>query len=111
MTCSIIKTDCITQGSSYPLAYGVKGVTDLSDWTCYIQVSDKKTKVVTGIDREITDKNTDGDRFITILTKTETDNLPIGEYIVGAELENTVTGECGEILMQLNVEDQWVVRP
>ena len=111
MSCEVKKKDQIPQGDSYPLSWGVTGVTDLTDWTCYLQVRTSDTAEESGISREVTTLNVAGDRFITSLTSAETSSLSIRKYIVGAELANASTGESGEILMELDIKPQWVVRP
>lgn len=111
MTCKINKTDCIPQGDTYDLSYGVTGATDLTDWTCYLQVTNKVTGQLTAIDREVVTLNDDNSRFLTTLTSAETGALALGTYVVGAQMTNTITGESGEILLELTITKQWVNRP
>ena len=113
MTCkSTVKKDCVAKGSSYPLSFGVTGVTDLTDWECYIQVNSLSTGEATTISRQVTTYNVDNSRFITSLTGVETSSLrEDSEYIVAGKLINTLTGEIGQVIMELGITKGWVDLP
>lgn len=86
-------------------------VTDLTDWTCYIQLRNKSTREIAGsVDREVTTKNIAQDAFVITLTETETD-IPKGEYVLGVEFRNSVTSqkiEDPDNIVYIEVKEGWV---
>jgi hypothetical protein len=71
-------------------------ITDLTNWTCDIQMRATRTGVLSGtIDREVTTKNVAEDSFLINLTSAETDVDP-ADYILGVEFNNSVTSERRE---------------
>ena len=72
-------------------------ITDLTNWTCNIQLRNKRTGVLSGtVDREVTLKNAAEDRFLVILSSAETDISP-DDYTLGAEFNNSTTSERKEL--------------
>lgn len=106
----------IVRGSTKTLSVGLKVnntvVTDLTDWTCHIQLRNKKTKVITGsVDREVTTKNTAQDRFLVTLSAQETDLDNFVNYILGIEFRNSVTSQIIEDkdnIIEIEIKDGWV---
>lgn len=87
-------------------------VTDLTDWTCFIQLRDKRDGSIAGsVDREVTTKNAEEDRFLIKLIPAET-NIPEGDYILGVEFRNSATGEVyeREDPQEITIKKQWVVQ-
>lgn len=86
-------------------------VTDLTDWTCFIQLRNKKNKKITGsVDREVTTKNQANTNFVITLTNIETD-IDEDDYILGVEYRNTVTGQVIEDpdnIVEIKVVEGWV---
>lgn len=109
------KSIVVVKGNTKSISVGLKidntAVTDLTDWTCHIQLRDKKTREITGsVDREVTTKNQAQDKFVITLTSTET-NIPDTEYVLGIEFRNSVTSqviEDNENILELTVIDGWV---
>jgi hypothetical protein len=93
------------------LGVGVVGVTDLTNYTCYLQVRHYTSNTVTSIEGVITTKNEDGDKFIRLLLPSETSTLSVGLYSVGFEITNTVTLESTEKVSVIEVTKQKVVVP
>lgn len=114
MTCqSPTNIEHIIQGNSHPVTVGFTDSRVLdSNWICYLQIREKTTGAVTTVERDVTTKTTDNTQFTTFLTKTETNSLTVNViYTIGMELENPVTGECYEIVEDVKIEKQRVVRP
>jgi cell division protein YceG involved in septum cleavage len=86
-------------------------VTDLTDWTCFIQLRNKKTKTISGtVDREVTTKNTALDAFVITLTSFETD-IEEGAYVLGLEYRNATTLqrlEDPENIVNIKIVGAWV---
>lgn len=86
-------------------------VTDLTDWSCYIQLRNKSTKAISGsVDREVTTKNQAQDAFVITLTDVET-NISKGDYVLGVEFRNSVTGqkiEDPDNIVEIELREGWV---
>jgi hypothetical protein len=86
-------------------------VTDLTDWQCFIQLRNKKTRAISGgVDREVTTKNQAEDKFVITLTEVETD-ITVDEYILGVEYRNTTTSqvlEDPENIIEIKIVEGWV---
>lgn len=109
MSCTTFKK--LKQGNTLSLKAGFSDNSVISaDWNCYLQVRHKPTKTLTSISRTVSTKSVDETRFITTLTASETNSLAKGCYVVGIELENTVTGEVIENTLEIEIIDQWVIR-
>ena len=99
------------QGNTRNIAVDFEDGTVISnDWRCFIQVRHKSTGNLTSIDREVINKNSDMTSFITMLTATETASLSEGDYVIGVQVENSVTGEVIEDIMELKITKQWVIK-
>jgi len=103
---STVKTRVVPQGSSASLKFGLSSGDVLIGWTCRVQVREESTKDLI-LDRVVIDTDVDNLNFITTLDKDDTD-LPLGFYIVAAELDNAATSETGESFLLMEIVEDWV---
>jgi hypothetical protein len=94
----------VIQGDSVALAYGTNPAQDMTDWVCKVQVRSEPTEAAV-IDTTITGRNDKRDKITGLI---QTDTIPPGEYILGAQLSNAATGESKEIHTGLLVREQVV---
>lgn len=97
-------TFTVRQGDSLNLEYALDGVTDLTGWTCRVQVRASYTGSAL-LDINLTELRS-GNSVIGGLMQTAA--LNPGEYILAAELANGSTGESREIHAELKVYPQAV---
>jgi hypothetical protein len=102
----------IPQGTSISRSIGLRtkngaAVVFSNDWTCRIQLR-TSAGALTPVNRYVTTKNEDGTKFTFIITHAETLALALGDYVLGYELLNAVTGECAERRENIRVEAQSV---
>lgn len=86
----------ITIGDSIDVEFSLDGI-DLSDFTCQMQVRDKKGAIAGGIDRAITTRNVGNTAFIDRITRAETDLIGVGGYSISALITNAGTGQSREL--------------
>lgn len=97
----------IKQGDSIHLFYGLKNISDLSGWSCNVQV--KETLIGVVIHNEtITNLSEDGSRFTHIISKNNTEDWEVGDYFLIADLWKTSTGESKELHAKIRVEQQGI---
>ena len=96
----------VIQGDSLDVGFKLDDSRDLTDFTCQLQVRDSDD-VITGINRAITDKNTDGTVFTARLTPAETNALAVGVYTLSGQLLNVTTSESLELIATLTITKQY----
>ena len=114
MTCTSsddLEFRSVPQGASVLYSTGPKGVTDLTNYTCYMQIRKFASGDVVGPEGYVTDKNEAEDSFVRLLLPSETSLLDVGKYYVSFEITNTVTFESNEISSILEIRKQRVVIP
>ena len=106
--CNVLLEDCIRIGENYSTTFGFADDSDLTDWSCTIQLRNKTDVATAIINRVVTDTNGANTRFLINLTPAETSALAEGDYILGMELANATTNENKEGLIELKVIQSWV---
>lgn len=83
-------------------------VTDLSGWTCKVQIRLNDDAQTVYLDRVVATTNQDGDAFLINITSAES-NIPVSDkYIIAAQFENTAMGIKDEGDRRLEIEKSWV---
>lgn len=83
-------------------------VTDLTDWTCKIQLRLNDSSQTLQFEKDVTDKNEAGDEFVCLLVSSDTD-IPVSEnYILGVEFDNATTLQNDETSTPFHITKRWV---
>lgn len=96
----------LIQGDSLDLEFRTTDRRDLSGFTCQLQVRDSGD-LITGIDRAITDYNSDNTAFIARITPAESGALSEETYKLSAQLLNSTTNEALELQSDLTITKQY----
>lgn len=98
----------IKQGDSLDLTHGVEGVTDLTGWSCKVQVKSALSDQTPVFEETVTDLNDDDDRFVQLIPRNETDGWEVGDYFLISDIWNTTSGRSRENQLRLRVEARGV---
>lgn len=98
----------VVKATSYAKTYRFKDSRDLTGYTLRVQLrSALDGGVVNGIDRMITATQEGNTKFYLFLSASDLD-VPVGDYVLGAEVANVSTGEAKESVEFLRVTKEWV---
>lgn len=98
----------IVMASNYTRHYSFSDNRDLSGYEMRVQLRSKHTsEIVNSIDRLVVDTIEGNTKFILNLTSAELD-IPVGEYVLGVQISNDVTGESKESITYIKIVKQWV---
>ena len=97
-----------SESISFSLIVDNVKVTDLTDWTCKIQLRLNDTAQTLIFEKDVTELNGAADEFVVLLLPADT-NIDISDnYILGVEFNNAVTSENEESYVSFNITKSWV---
>ncbi|MAO24245.1 MAG: hypothetical protein Unbinned3818contig1000_36 [Prokaryotic dsDNA virus sp.] len=103
----------VEQGESKTIEFDLtdtegQKVTDLTDWTCKIQLrrNDSAKKLI--FEKDVTDKNEAGDEFVVMLLEEDTDIGVSKEYRLGILFNNATTGQNDKDSRDFEITETWV---
>jgi len=105
---SVIYEDIVFQGENFPFDLGLDSETDLTAYTCNLNVRLEDSPATALISRTVTTLTADNFSFVINLTPAETGALALGVYIVGVEIANNAIDFNREALIRLEVKQGWV---
>ena len=98
----------VVKGTTAIVTFGLASGDPVSpDWSCHVQLRELNNRALAGVDRPETTVTQDNLEFIVELTASETD-VDVGQYVLGAELNNGTTGEVLEGLQGIEICPEWV---
>lgn len=103
MSIDRVEYEPVWAGESVEIPFGLKGIAPLDGYSCKMQLLDNRGDLVSAVDRDVTDKNDEGDRFIGVLTGAET-AVNQGLYTVVAKISNADTGLVKYVVQGLNLK-------
>lgn len=98
-----IEYEPVWVGESVEIPFGLVGVTSLDGYVCKMQLLDSSGNIMSAVNRDVTDKNDENDRFVGMLSGAET-AVKQGLYTVVAKISNADTGLVKYVVQGLNLK-------